>query len=322
MKTVFRLAMVSVGAAALVLLCYTMLRCLPGGISGSNGQCRYDLDSLRKADTNQLVAAGIKYVKPAIPGMTSLAVDSSGNIIVGSKTGIEILDTGGARRSRFGVSEPVYCLAVAPGGDILAGLKDHIEVYSSDGIRRAVWKSPDPKADLTSIAVAADRVFAADCVNRIVWSFSLSGERLGRIGDRDKDKRRHGFIVPSAFFDVAVAADGTLWVANPGEHRLEHFTADGRFLGCWGKASMEADGFCGCCNPSNFAIMPDGSFVTSEKHIVRVKIYDAAGIFKGIISGQEQWDKDAVGLDLAVDSKGRVLVLDPQAEVVRIYAGK
>jgi len=67
------------------------------------------------------------------------------------------------------------------------------------------------------------------------------------------------------------------------------------------------------------ALAPDGSFVTSEKHIVRVKRYDSAGHYVGLISGQEQWGKDVVGLDLAVDSKGRVLVLDPSADAVRVY---
>jgi hypothetical protein len=67
------------------------------------------------------------------------------------------------------------------------------------------------------------------------------------------------------------------------------------------------------------ALAPDGSFVTSEKHLVRVKRYDATGRFAGIISGQREWRKDVVGLDLAVDSKGRILVLDPAADGVRVY---
>ena len=310
-----------------------------------NPNCRYDLNALKKTDTNLLIKAGVSYIKPAMSNLTALAVDGADSIIVGSRTGIEIIGTNGTRLSRFTVGMPVSCLAAATGadedfvplngpgwdgrfrtrllgGDVFVGQKDHIEVYGQDGTRKAVWKSPDPKTELTSIAVSRQFVYAADCVNRIVWRFSIAGVLLGRVGAKDNDRRKNGFVVPSAFFDVAVSRDGSLLAANPGEHRIEHFTADGTFMASWGRASLEADGFCGCCNPSNFAIMPDGSFVTSEKHIVRVKIYDAAGGFKGIISGQEEWPKEAIGLDLAVDSRGRIFVLDPQADVVRVYTRK
>jgi hypothetical protein len=287
-----------------------------------NAECRYDIDALKRTDPRLLIQAGVQFVKPSISNLTALAVDGSDNILVGSKTAIEILDANGVRVGGFDVSGPVRCLAVSPRGEIFVGFKDHVEVYSFDGKRKSAWESPDPETELTSIAVSSNYVFAADYVNRIVWRFSPSGKLLGRLGCKDGDKRKTGFVVPSAFFDVATAKDGSVWVVSPGQHRLEHFTADGEFLASWGEFGMKAGGFCGCCNPSNFALMPDGSFVTSEKHIVRVKIYDPDGNFRGIISGQEEWKKEAVGLDVAVDSKGRILVLDPQAGVVRVYAKK
>jgi hypothetical protein len=111
-------------------------------------------------------------------------------------------------------------------------------------------------------------------------------------------------------------------VVNPGLRQLEHFTADGQFLSCWGKTSMDADGFCGCCNPAHIALMPDGSFVTSEKHIFRVKVYDAGGSFRGVIAGNEDFPQFKTAPDIAVDSKGRILVLDAIAGAVRIYEKK
>ncbi|MBM3243119.1 hypothetical protein FJZ31_43220, partial [Candidatus Poribacteria bacterium] len=50
-----------------------------------------------------------------------------------------------------------------------------------------------------------------------------------------------------------------------------------------GYLSMDIDGFCGCCNPVNFAMLPDGRFVTCEKGLPRVKIYDADGTFSGVV---------------------------------------
>jgi hypothetical protein len=320
MKNVLWLATIAACTAALVLMWHSFSSRAQGSCRAATSECQYDLNALKKTDTNLLVRAGVSYIKPGMSNLTALAVDGDDNIIVGSRTGVEVLDARGERVTAFDVGSPVNCLAAVSDGDILAGMKDHIEVYSRGGERKAVWKSPDPKTELTSIAVSRDYVFAADYVNRLVWRFDHTGKLLGRIGDMDSRQRKSGFVVPSAFFDVAIAGDGSLWVANPGEHRLEHFTADGKLLTFWGKASTDAAGFCGCCNPSNIAIMPDGSIVTSEKHIVRVKIYGAAGELKGIVCGQEDWQEEAVGLDLAVDANERILVLDPQADVVRVYS--
>ena len=285
----------------------------------SNQDCQYDLAAIKKTDTNSLIRAHIQWIKPSLSNLTALAVDRTDRIIVGSMSAIEILDREGKPVFQIGVSEPVRCLAASPEGDIFAGLDDHVEVFDSTGVRKAVWKSPDPKTMLTSIAVSSSQVFVADCANRIVWRFTRAGAVIGKIGKKDQDQRKEGFVVPSAFFDVAVAADDSLWVVNPGMHRLEHFTAEGQYLGSWGHFSMDATGFCGCCNPSNMALTPKGEFITSEKHIVRVKQYDTKGQLKGVISGQEDWPDKAVGLDLAVDSKGRILVLDPTADVIRVY---
>lgn len=297
------------------------LRCLDmrGGQCATPDECRYDVGAVKKTGTNGLNLKSGHLIKPALSNLTALAVGPSDRIVVGAKSGIEVLDAAGKSLLSFSIPGPARALAVASGGDIYAGLDDHVEVYGSDGARKAVWKSPHAKTMITSVAVSSNFVFVADCQNRVVWRFTPAGEVSGRIGDKDPSSRPDGFVVPSAFFDVAPVPDGSLWAVNPGMHRLEHFAADGRFLSSWGRASAEDDGFCGCCNPSNMTLAPDGSFVTSEKHIVRVKRYDADGRFKGIISGQAEWGKDVVGLDLAVDSTGRILVLDPSADAVRVY---
>lgn len=304
------------GVMALVV-CWSV----PGwsGKCATPAECAYDPLAVKKAGTNGPSRAGVLWIKPSLSNVTALAVGLNDQIVVGASAGVEVLDATGKSLLTFSVPDPVRALAVGANGDIFAGLDNHVEVYGRDGKRKAVWQSPRAKTMITSIAVSSNFVFVADCQYRVVWRFTPAGELSGRIGDRAPVTRPEGFVVPSAFFDVAVAPDGSLWVVNPGMHRLEHFNADGGLLSSWGKASIEADGFCGCCNPSNMALAPDGSFVTSEKHIVRVKRYDSGGHFSGIISGQEEWRKNIVGLDLAVDSKGRVLVLDPSADGVRVY---
>jgi hypothetical protein len=85
---------------------------------------------------------------------------------------------------------------------------------------------------------------------------------------------------------------------------------------------MGVEGFCGCCNPTHMAILPDGSFVTSEKGLPRVKIHAQSGELKAVVAAPDSFAEHTVGLDLAVDSAGRILVLDPVARAVRIFSEK
>jgi hypothetical protein len=85
---------------------------------------------------------------------------------------------------------------------------------------------------------------------------------------------------------------------------------------------MEIDGFCGCCNPSHFTIMADGSFITSEKGIARVKIYNRIGEMTSVVAAPENFNEGTVGLDLAVDSQQHIYVLDRKRNQVRIFIRK
>ncbi len=83
---------------------------------------------------------------------------------------------------------------------------------------------------------------------------------------------------------------------------------------------MEIQGFLCCCNPSHFAILEDGSFVTTEKGLVRVKIYDRLGRLSGVVAGPDQFQEGTVGLDVAVDAQQtRIHVLDPVRNSVRVF---
>jgi hypothetical protein len=174
-------------------------------------------------------------------------------------------------------------------------------------------------------------VFVADAGNRIVLRYDPAGKLLGKIGKRDPGRHILGFVIPSPHFDLALTADGLLRVVNPGAHRIEAYTLDGDLEVFWGKHGEGIEGFCGCCNPANLAILPDGRFVTSEKGIPRVKIYAADGKFVGVVAGPETLaptetileetrpDHKLPVFDVAADSRGRVLVLDPLAMKVRIF---
>jgi hypothetical protein len=131
-----------------------------------------------------------------------------------------------------------------------------------------------------------------------------------------------------------MAPDGLLRVTNPGELRIEAYTREGNFELAWGKPSFAIDGFCGCCNPVSFDIFPDGSFVTCEKGLPRVKLYNSHGEFTGVVAGPEAFPEYlkaanagtphslGSGIYAAIDPQGRVLVLDVVGGEVRIMKPK
>ena len=232
------------------------------------------------------------------------------------------------------------CLAIGEGGKVYIGIGGHLEVYSAAGKQVGVWDSPGEKALFTSIAVYKDNVFVADAGRRIVVRYDLEGNVVNEIGRKDEKRNISGFVIPSPYFDLAVAKDGLLRVVNPGEHRIEAYTFDGDHEFSWGKPGIDIEGFCGCCNPINFAILKDGSYVTVEKGLVRVKLYnadldDTGGKFVGVVAGVGTLvpggvaracafpeDCQSGGFDVAVDSDGKVYVLDTVENVVRYFVRK
>lgn len=238
----------------------------------------------------------------------------------------------GESKLEIATAEPTRCCAVAADGTIYLGLRDHIEVFDAKGQRLTGWESAGPKAWLTGIAVGANDVFAADAGGRVILRYDRSGKLKHRLGEKDKERNVPGFIIPSPFFDVELGRDGLLRVNNPGRHRMELYTVDGDFEGSWGVTVMGIAGFCGCCNPINFTQLPDGKYVTCEKGLPRVKVYSATGEFESVVAGVETFSENARacgpsdctagGLDAAVDSQGRIYILDLVTGVIRVMQRK
>jgi hypothetical protein len=292
----------------------------------------YDLSKLSAIDP-----ALIKYQEAGKIGMRfehlrAIAVDHNDRIYLAADKTIQILSKEAAFLSEIRLKNSPRCLTVTEDGDIYVGMRDRVEVYSLEKGLKSIWDIRGQRAVLTSIAVSEDDVFLADAGNRVILCYDASGKLIRRIGKRDESRNIPGFIVPSPYFDLTIAPDGLLRVANPGYHRVEAYTFDGDFEFSWGNPSMRIDGFCGCCNPVNFAMLPDGRFVTCEKGLPRIKVCDPDGGLESVVAGSEVFSENAKscaidgfsncrtgGMDVAVDSKGRVIVMDPVEKAVRIF---
>jgi hypothetical protein len=282
----------------------------------------YDIKSYETSGADLVHYSEVGRIPIELSMVSGIAIGPDDGIYVSGIDSVLVFDNDGTKRSSFKSNVPIRCLAIDDNDDLYLGIEDHIEVYDQKGIRKASWESLGKQAIITSIAVAETGVFVADAGNKIVWSFDKSGTRLQRIGDKNEGKDIPGFVIPSPYFDVAVDSDGFLWAANTGRHSLENYTVDGNFRTSWGEFGMEIRGFCGCCNPTHFVILEDDSFVTSEKGLARVKVYNRIGDLVSVVAPTERFIEGTVGLDLAVDSKQRIYVLDPMQKLVRIFAKK
>ncbi len=252
--------------------------------------------------------------------LSGLARDQAGFLYVSGHTHIWKYAADGSPVDEFQTGGEGHCLAVDGRGRIYVGMGDHVEVFDRTGVRIAQWESLGPRAIVTSVAVSDSAVYLADAGQRLVWKFSPHGSLLGTYGKKDESKGVPGFILPSPYFDVAIGPDGTPWAANTGRHSLENYSDDGAVRASWGEYGTGIDAFCGCCNPSHFAILSDGAFVTSEKGVPRVKRYDSRGKFTAVVAGTDRFREGVEGLDLAVDDVGRIYVLDPAQKAIRVFS--
>jgi hypothetical protein len=282
----------------------------------------YDIQSYEESGAELVLYSEEGRIPIALPWVSGIAVGPDDGIYVSGSDSVLIFENDGTPRFSFNTEGPVRCLAVDKNNVMYLGMGDHVEVYDPKGKKQAHWESLGEQAIITSITISTKNVFIADAGNKIVWKFDRSCSNLQRIGGKDEAKDIPGFIIPSPYFDVAIDPDGFLWAANTGHHSLENYSADGNFRSSWGEYGMEIQGFGGCCNPSHFAILEDGSFVTSEKGLPRVKVYNRIGYLVSVVAPTEKFTEGTVGLDLAVDSAQKIYVLDPMQKLVRIFVKK
>lgn len=263
-----------------------------------------------------------------LSAIEALAAGPDGTIAAAGDGRIVTLGSNGLPGATWVVNAVVRGLAFN-GNGVWAAFDRRVAHWAADG--RRLWRTEDyaSNAVITSVAVAGDRLFVADAGARAVYVCNATGGVEKVIGRGGAERVGEGFVIPSPYFDVAMAPDGLLRVANPGRHRIEAYTADGEFELAWGRMSMAVEGFCGCCNPAHFAVLPDGSFVTSEKGLRRVKTYDAAGRFTGVIlgtdalgGGPDDCSQGPAPCAVAADGRGRILIGMPGGGKVRVYDRK
>lgn len=132
---------------------------------------------------------------------------------------------------------------------------------------------------------------------------------------------------------IAAAADGSLYVADTGNNRIQHLAADGTVLQVWGTASPGEQDLNNPAPPGTFrepwgvAVGPDGSVYVADTWNHRVQKFTADGKFvtqwgNGIV----QDANDPYGFygprGIAVDTKGNVYVTDTGNKRVVVFTAR
>lgn len=287
----------------------------------SGNPYKLNMDRMKTVDTNLVTYRETKNYPINARQAGGLAVAGE-KIYLVADTFLQVFDHGGKQLLKVILTEPARCLEVNAQEDMIIGFRNSIALYSSAGQEQ--WRS-DPlneKAVITALALKDGTIFAADAGNRAVHRFSGEGSYIGSFEGKTSIEGNHGFIVPSPYFDLGVNPDGELWVVNPGKHALENYTDDGSLRSFLENISQEIDGFIGCCNPAHIAIMADGSFLTSEKGVPRIKIHEASGELSTVVAPPDKFTEDGEAPDVAVDEEGIVYALDYDRNMIRIFEPK
>jgi WD40 repeat protein len=223
--------------------------------------------------------------------LKAVTVTPSGKIILGGDSFVSCYDK--ELKLIWNVKTPAPVTALANFNDtVFASTMEQILVMSPSGSILTEWGPFEDSCIITSVSSNLKFVAFADAGNKMVFILDKGGEVKKIVGQNDEK-----FVIPSPYFDVALDNDNNLFVANPGNHRVETRTIDGVLKSYFGEAGTAPGLFCGCCAPPHFALIPEG-FVTAEKGINRIKILNKKGEFVEFVNSKNNFIK-SVPLDLA-----------------------
>ncbi len=223
--------------------------------------------------------------------LDAVAVSAKGDILAGGESFVSCYTPD--LKKNWTLKMPSRISAISADGDTIYATSDElIYLISTDGKLISEWGPYEANSIITSISAYGSHVAIADAGIKRVFILNKKGEVVSMIGQSD-----NRFIIPSPYFDVALFNSNLLFVANTGNRRIETWTTDGKFLEQFGEPGTAPGAFCGCCNPAQFAVVPQG-FVTAEKGINRIKIIDQYGKFIEFVSSKNSFTP-SVPLDIA-----------------------
>jgi predicted membrane-bound mannosyltransferase/DNA-binding beta-propeller fold protein YncE len=173
------------------------------------------------------------------------------------------------------------------------------------------------------IAAAPDgSLYVADSMNHRIQHIDKEGKLIaqwGTFGSVDQGNAPGGtFNEP---WGVGLGPDGSVYVADTWNHRVQKFTANGDFVAMWGAPISDPTGAVKFYGPRAIAVDAQGRVFVTDTGNKRVLVFTSDGEliteFGSPGAGEGQLD-EPVGL--AVDDQGNVYVADTWNRRVQIFA--
>ena len=284
--------------------------------SGGNPY-EYNIDEFKNVDPELVKYKETKQFKIGFEQPTAIDIANGKIYITGDKS-VKIIDFSGKLLNEIQIQDDPKTIDV-DSTKIYVGLEKQILVFAANGDKIDEWTLTEENSFITSIATFEENIFVADAGMRKVIRFSPDGTIQNEFEGKNGGDVLHGFIIPSPYFDLDINQYGDLWVVNPGMHAFENYTYDGNLREYWENTSMMIDGFSGCCNPAHFAFLEDGSFVTSEKGLVRIKVHKPSGEFASVVAAPTRFKAEGEAPDIAIDDLGNIYALDFDKKIVRVF---
>ena len=172
-----------------------------------------------------------------------------------------------------------------------------------------------------SLAFAADgTIYVADSRNHRILHLDLEGNTLHEWGTfADGVNTPIGDGTFNEPWGIAVGPDGSVYVSDTWNHRIEKFTASGRFIKAWGTFGQgeTPESFYG---PRGLAVDAEGRVYVTDTGNKRIVVFDADGNFitqfgsAGFDPGQFD---EPVGV--TVDKNGTVYVVDTWNQRIQTF---
>jgi len=224
----------------------------------------------------------VKIFEPGLGQLNAVAVMQNGSIVLAGDSFAACYSVEYTLNWHTKTSTPVTALSVSS-DTVYAATQETILVLDNKGQIVTEWGPFEEKPIITSVACNRSYIAFADAGTKRVFILDKKGEVKYMAGQSGE-----AFIVPSPYFDVALADDNTLYVANTGHRRIEKRNINGALISQFGEPGTPAGAFCGCCNPAHFVLLKEG-FLTAEKGINRIKLLNGKGDFTEFVSADNDF---------------------------------
>jgi len=278
----------------------------------------FNIDEFRKVDESLITYRETRQIDLEKPNPKAFAWHNE-NLYLLFDQSLQVISTDGQEIFNKSLEQEPVTLKTLADGSILIIYPQYLVKYSNDGNELMRSDVLGDDSYFRTAASSGERIFVGDAGKREVVVFDKQLRLVNSFKGESGVSTLHGFILPSLHFDMAVNHEGELWVVNPGLHRIQNYTETGRLRGHWGVPSFGHEGFSGCCNPYFIDFLPDGRVVTSEKGLVRVKIYKESGELESIVAAPDKFPHGEKAPALAVDDENNVWLLDFDKKMLRLF---